>query len=74
MDKQGNVYRGTGFAPGYSIVSTRKVAEPKRSLVQGSEVDEEMNEIALVHCENKVFEYELCNPALARKPPNYLSF
>ena len=39
------------------IVSIRKVAEPKRSLVQCSEVfDEEINEIAQVHCENKVVE------------------
>ena len=44
------------------IVSRRKVAEPKCSLVQSSEVfDEEINEIAQVHCENKVLEFELCN-------------
>ena len=56
---QGNVYRGTGLAPAY-FYSFQK--EPKRSLVQSSEVfDEEINEIAQVHCENKVFEFELCN-------------
>ena len=44
------------------IVSTRKVKEPKLSLLQSSEVfDEEINEIAQVHCENKVFEFEVCN-------------
>ena len=40
------------------IVSTRKVAEPKHSLVPSSEVfDEEINEITQVHCENKVFKF-----------------
>ena len=59
---QGNVHRGTGFAPGYSYSFQRKVAEPKCSLVQSSEVfDEDINEIAQVRCENKVLEFELCN-------------
>ena len=45
-----------------SVVFTRKVVEPKCSLVQSSEVfDDEINEIAQVHYENKVFEYKLCN-------------
>ena len=51
-----------------AIVSTMKVAEPRRSLVQSSEVfDEEINEFAQVHCENKVFEFELCNRSPSAK-------
>ena len=54
---------GNRFCPRFQKeVSRRKVAEPKCSLVQSSEVlDEEINEIAQVHCENKVLEFDLCN-------------
>ena len=55
-----NVYRGTGLAPATITAPTSPARECNTTPVLNSEVfEEEVSDIAQVHCENDLFEFEL---------------
>ena len=56
-----NVFRGSGFTPGYSYSSCKPSQEcnPTAPVLNSEVFEEEVSDIAQVHCENELFELEL---------------
>ena len=67
LDSPGSTYHGTTFTPGYSY--SRYRPSPHSTRCKGSNVfDEEVADIAQVHCDSELFEFELSiSPPYARE-------